>query len=246
MKDFQKLGGVAALIEAATFIVGFVLYFTLLSAAQYGSLSLDPVRHVRFLAEHQTLMYAWNLIIYVLFGVVLVVLALALNERLKVGSPLMAQTATAFGLIWAGLVIASGMVANVGASMVIRLLATDPERAGSLWSSLSLVVNGLGGGNEIVGGLWVLPVSVAALRSGGLPRSLGWFGVVVGLGGILTVVPALGELGAVFGLGGIAWFVWLGILMLRGDRGEHRAVADTPRLHTRLEGMATGAVSRSG
>jgi hypothetical protein len=33
----------------------------------------------------------------------------------------MAQTATAFGLIWAGLVMATGMVANVGIGRVVEL-----------------------------------------------------------------------------------------------------------------------------
>ena len=68
------------------------------------------------------------------------------------------------------------------------------------WRS-ALCDDGLGGGNEIVGGLWVLLVSWAALRAGGLPRALNYLGLVIGVAGILTVVPALGELGAIFGLG---------------------------------------------
>ncbi len=218
MNDLQKVGGVAALIAAATFMVGFVLYFTLLASADYGSLDVDPVQNVTFLAENQAIMYAWNLIIYVAFGVFLVVLALALHERLKAGSPAMAQTATAFGLIWAGLVIASGMVANIGAGIVVDIYGNDPAQAASVWLALNFVVEGLGGGNEIVGGLWVLLASSAALRTGGLPRVLNYLGVVIGVAGILTVVPALGELGgAIFGLGSIAWFLWLGIVMLRGS-----------------------------
>ena len=71
MSKIQKLGGIAALVEAGTFIVGFVLYFTVLAAADYGSLDVDPLQHARFLADHQAIMYAWNLIIYVLFGVCL-------------------------------------------------------------------------------------------------------------------------------------------------------------------------------
>ena len=217
MNDLQKVGGVAALIEAATFVVGFALYATLLASADYGSLDIDPVQNVAFLADNQATMYTWNLIIYVVFGVFLVVLALALHERLKAGSPAMAQTATAFGLIWAGLVIASGMVANVGAGIVVDIYGGDPAQAASVWLALNFVVEGLGGGNEIVGGLWVLLVSSAALRAGGLPRALNYLGVVVSVAGLLTVVPALGELGgAIFGLGSIAWFVWLGIVMLRG------------------------------
>jgi hypothetical protein len=80
---------------------------------------------------------------------------------------------------------------------------------------------GLGGGNEIVGGVWVLLVGWAALRAGELPRALNYLGVVIGVSGILTVVPvsrvlgAVEMLGLVFGLGFIVWFVWLGIIMLR-------------------------------
>jgi len=65
----------------------------------------------------------------VVFGVVLVVLALALNARLKDGSPAIVQTATAFGLIWAGLVIASGMIANIGNSTVVELYSENQDQA---------------------------------------------------------------------------------------------------------------------
>jgi hypothetical protein len=220
---FQKMGGVAALIEAATFVVGFALFFTVLASANYGSLDVDPAQHAAFLAQNQAVMYAWNLIIYVVFGIFLVVLSLALHERLEAGSPALMQTATAFGLIWAGLVIASGMVANIGAAVIADLYARDPAQAASTWLSLHFVVDGLGGGNEIVGGLWVFLVSWAALRSGGLPKMLNYIGIVVGLAGMITVIPALGELGAIFGLGTIIWFAWLGIVMLRrSPTGEAR------------------------
>ena len=106
MNDLQKMGGVAALIEAATYVVGLVLFAAVL--APYTIEDPDPGESVAFLADNQAIMYIWNLIIYVVNGVFLVVLALALHERLKVGSPAIVQTATAFGLIWAGLVVASG------------------------------------------------------------------------------------------------------------------------------------------
>ncbi len=76
----------------------------------------------------------------------------------------------------------------------------------------------MGGGIEVVGSLWVLLVSWAALQAGGLPRALNYLGMVLGASGLLTVVPALEVLGAVFGLGLIVWFAWLGIVMLRGSR----------------------------
>lgn len=215
MNDLQKMGGVAALIEAATFVVGFGLLVTVL--APTVAVDVDPGQSVAFLADNQAIMYVWNLIIYVVFGVFLVVLAQALYERLKAVSPAMVQTATAFGLIWAGLVIASGMVANIGLGTVVDLYGKDPAQAESVWLALDAVQNGLGGGNEIVGGIWVLLVSLAALRGGGLPRALNYLGVVIGVAGIITLVPALEMIGAIFGLGLIVWFVWLGIVMLRSN-----------------------------
>lgn len=107
MENLQKLGAFAALTEAATFVLGFYVYFTLLAPANYGSALLDTAQHVAFLVENQTLMYTWNLIIYVLFGIMLIVLTLSLNERLKEISPVIMPLGTAFGLIWAGLVLAT-------------------------------------------------------------------------------------------------------------------------------------------
>lgn len=211
MNDFQKFGGAAALIEAAAYVVGFLLYFTLLDSSDY----VGPVQNVAFLVDHEAILYIGNQFIYVVFGIFLVVLALALNERLKPGSPAMMQTATAFGLIWAGLVVASGMVFNIGMDTVIDLYDEDPAHAATVWLAIGAVQEGLGGGNEIVGGLWVLLLSSAAIQVGGLQRSLNYLGVVIGVAGILTVVPALDVLTAVFGLGQILWFAWLGIVMLR-------------------------------
>ena len=215
MNNLQKMGGIAALIEAAAYVIGIALFVTLL--APYGAGDVEPVQKVAFLVDNQAIMYIWNLIIYVVFGVCLVVLALALYERLRAGSPAVMQTATAFGLIWAGLVIASGMVFNIGClGTVVDLYVQDPAQAASVWLAIASVQDGLGGGVEIVGGLWTLLLSWAALRAGGLPKALNYLGLVIGVAGLATVVPALGELGAVFGLLQIVWFVWLGIVMLRG------------------------------
>lgn len=215
MSRLQKLGGFSALGAAGTFVIGFALYFSLLMPARYGSLKVDAVQHAAFLVEHRGTMVAWNLIIYVVFGLLLVVLALALHERLKAGVPDLMRTATAFGLIWATLVIASGMIANIGTGVIVELYGKDPAQAALVWLSMAVVVNGLGGGNEIVGALWLLLVSLAALRSKRLPTTLGWFGVAVSVAGLLTTVPPLKELGSAFGMGLIAWFVWVGFALLR-------------------------------
>ena len=218
VNTFQKIGGIAALVEACIFIIGFILYFTLLASAQYGSLSIDPLRNVKFLVEHKAIMHTWNFTIYVVFGIFLVVLTLALHERLKKAVPVTMQIATAFGLIWAVLVIASGLVANVGATAVVTIYEKDPAQAISVWLALQFVVNGLGGGNEIIGGLWVLLISLAGLNGQTISRPLNVLGLIVGAAGVVTAIPALSEVGSIFGLGLILWFAWVGIVMLRTAR----------------------------
>lgn len=110
---------------------------------------------------------------------------------------------------------ASGMLANVSAEAVLQLQKTYPARAAQMWQTTAVLVNGLGGGNEIVGGLWLWRVSIAGLRAPQLPRLLGFLGLAVGTASVVTSVPALAELGAVFGVGLIAWFAWMGVVLLR-------------------------------
>lgn len=223
MSGLQKAGGVAALIMAATFVVGLAVFGGVLTPAGYFEAGVDPGRKVAILAENQAVVSMSYLVAFVVFGIFLVVLALALYDRLKAGAPAMAQVGSAFGLIWAGLVIASGMVANIGIATVVELYRDDPGQAGSVWMAIESVQLGLGGGNEIAGGLWVLLIAWAALRADQLSRALNYLGLAIGASGLLTVVPALEvvpaveALGLVFGLGLIVWFVWLGIVMLRGS-----------------------------
>jgi uncharacterized membrane protein len=232
MNDTQKIGGIAALIEATTFVVGIAMFATVLS--DYAVEDPDPGESVAFLIDNQATLYIWYLITLIVFGVALVVLSLVLYERLRAGSPALARIATAFGLIWAGLVIAAGMIAGIGVGTVADLVDDDPAQAESVWSALDSVQNGLGGGNEIIGGIWVLLVSWAALRSGALPRPLNYLGVVGGVAGLVTIVPALEAVGLIFGLGLIVWFVWVGIVLLGGSREDDRQVdtAGTTRAPT--------------
>lgn len=82
----------------------------------------------------------------------MVVLALTLHERLKVSSPAIMQMATVFGLFWALVVIASGMIFITGMNSVVALHGTDPTQAATVWLAVDAVFEGIGGGVELLGG----------------------------------------------------------------------------------------------
>src|SRR3990172_39037 len=211
MKTLQKFGGFAALYLAVAYLIGMVIFLVVLD---YPSIT-DPAQKVALLVEMQMVTFSTNLLMYVFFGVFLIVLSLALYDRLKSGAPAIMQVATAIGIIWAGSLIASGMVSNAGIAPVVALYAKDPAQAALTWQGIESVAFGLGNGNgEILGGLLTLLVSLAALRTGGLPKGLNILGLLVGAVGIITIIPVLNDLTGVFGLGQIIWFVWLGIILL--------------------------------
>lgn len=208
----QKLGGIAALYMAAAYLVAMPYFLVLV---KYPNVT-DSAEKVALLVSHHASMQVMYLITYVVFGVVLAVLVLALHARLKAESPMLSQTASIAGLIWAVMLVASGMIFNAGMSAVVALHGTSPAQAVAAWQTLEPIAQGLGGaGGELLGGLWVLLVSTAALRSGGLPTALTWLGVAIGIAGLASVVPALKSAAYAFGLLQIVWFVWLGIVMLR-------------------------------
>jgi hypothetical protein len=212
MKTLQKVGGLSALYLAVAYVIGIALFLVVLD---YPSIT-DPAQKVALVVEKQMVMYVTNLVMYILFGVLLAVLTLALYDRLKAGAPALMQVAAIMGIIWAGSLIASGMVSNAGLTPVAALYATDPAQAAMSWLSIETVANGIGNGNgEILGGLLTLLVSWAALRAGGLPKALNFLGLLVGTVGILSIAPGLTDLTGLFGIAQIIWFVWLGIILLR-------------------------------
>lgn len=211
--NLQKAGGLASLFEALAYLVGFGVMATLLNPGPTDGWS--AAQKLAFALERKALFQAWSLFIYVAFGVALVVLAVSLHERLKVHAHDLIGIATPFGLIWAGLVIASGMVAIVGLEMVATIHARDVAHATYTWSAVAAIQNGLGGGVELVGGVWVLLISAASYQAPGFPKALGYLGIVVGVAGILTVVPTLKDLAIVFGISQILWFAWIGVVLLR-------------------------------
>jgi len=179
--------------------------------------NIEPDKRIYLLSAYTSLHYFINLILYILFGFSLVLFSIP--ENLKEGNMLLVKASVIIGIIWAGLLIASGMVANAGIAPTITLLSQDTENAKLFWSNIETVSNGLGGANgEVVGGVFTILVGLSAWQNIYFNTFLNYFGLMVGTLGIASTFPDLNSLTSIFGVTQAAWFIWLGITFLRKSK----------------------------
>jgi hypothetical protein len=217
MKTLQKFGGISALVCAGTYILALGLLTTVLTPMADGSLPFD--QFIAFFLPHQGLIFVWHFSMYLVNGTFLVLLTLALYQRLSADAPALALVAACFGLLWTGLVFASGFISVYGWEVIGSLAATDPAQSATLRLVVDTITIGLDHSDRFLGGLWVLLTSWAALRTRQLSRPLNFLGFAIGSAGIVSsLAPALNELGYAFGVGIIVWWTWLGVVLLRSQQ----------------------------
>jgi hypothetical protein len=212
----QIIGGISGIIEASLYIFGFTILFSILQPTMDETKTgLDKLK---FIIDNKSIYQTWILFIYVLFGIVLVPLTVAINENFKEQTTIWTKITPVFGFIWSGLVIASGMIGVIGIDSVTAIYNSDSNSALTSWKIIEAIQNGLGGGVEIIGGLWVFLISMTSIKQSAFNKFLNYFGLIVGSAGILTIIPSLKDLGTVFGLTQIVWFLWIGIVMIKNGR----------------------------
>lgn len=210
-KTFQNLGGICSISLGLIYMIAFIVYGGIL---EYPKAGATDIERLQFLSDNYIMLSTINLISYVLFGILLAVLVVSIHQKIKDDLPNLSILASIFGIIWVGLVIASGMITNIGLTSVIEIGTEAPQKAISIWKSVSIVSEGLGGGNEIVGGIWVLLLSIATFKYSFFSKLLNLLGLFVAIAGILTILP-LDIFKEIFGVSQIFWFIWIGIAMLR-------------------------------
>jgi len=99
MKLERRSGAVAAISQALCYVVGFALLATAMNPGDTEGWT--QVQKLEFILDRESLFAFWTIVIYVVFGVALVVLAVVLHRLLQPLTPLLASIGTPFGLLWA-------------------------------------------------------------------------------------------------------------------------------------------------
>lgn len=212
MKQLSTWGGFSAFYNALAYIIAILFFLVIFD---YPNLT-EPHHKLQLFTEKQGLVYILYLISYVFFGFSMVILNFSLKEKLTPETPNLITLATIYGYMWAGLLIASGLIMNYGISTVVTIADHDINKAITIWLAIESVALGLSSSNgEIIGGIWTFLVSFSMYQSKSFPNYLSYLGYVIAGFGLISAVPGLHDLTGIFGLLQIIWFIGLGVFLVK-------------------------------
>ncbi len=217
MKPLQKAGGIAAIVKAGSDVGLFAFLLVLVPALGLKLEDFqDPAKGMAAVAAHPVLSYAYGAIALAFFATMLI-LSLALYDRLRGAAPALVACATAAGLISATLYLMSAMLEFIVTPQLIHAYGQNPGQAVPGWIVAGAVEDSALFAALLAFGVFLLLNSWAALPSGALPRPLAYYGI--GFGAVAVVlailnplVPPLGFLPPALG---IVWGAWLGVVLLK-------------------------------
>ncbi|EGM77134.1 hypothetical protein Rhein_2762 [Rheinheimera sp. A13L] len=212
----QRCGGLASIGMALCYFTVALIFFVVLSQPEQA----EPLQKIQYIDQHQFLVAAGYAIGYLLFGFLLAVMVIAIPQQLPKPRSALVQVSGLFGKVWVVLMMASGMIALLGLHRSIHLIDTDPMLSVTLFHVMGLLTNALGGGIELVGGLWILLFSLAGLQQQPQRAKLHGLGLLTGSFAILTVFHTQPYLKEAFGLSQLVWQLWFGVVLLRQSQQE--------------------------
>jgi Domain of unknown function (DUF4386) len=208
-----RMTGLLYLGLAVTGALGFLLVRPQLFAAD------DPRATLANLVEHESLARA-GVALELLIVVTQALAAVWFYRLFRTAAPLAASGIAAFGLVNAvAILVSAALLATAGA------LALDPVGDAAATVQLLYLVSGnLWGVGGLFFGLWLIPMGWCVLRSGWMPRALGWILVGGGIGYLLSAfvrylapdAPVVADALALPATVGEVWMV--GYLLVRGVR----------------------------
>lgn len=204
MKSRMQPGGVAAIVCALCYIIGFTMILLVMP-----DINTDSEQRLQAILGQPRLIQSWYFIIFVVFGIALLLLNRSLYQPVAEQAAQLPLIGALIGYIWAAYVFAIGFIS------VFTIEYLQHQSAGQtakVWPAIFAIQTGLGDGVEWIGGIWMVFINLSLYRYRLVPRLLSVLGSLTGVIGLLTLYPPLALAGGVFGLAQIGWFCWLGCL----------------------------------
>lgn len=201
MTLLKKLAVISAVYGGLSYIGGIFVYLQLL---KYDS-ATSPSEQLAIISSNPVLVHITTLHIYVMFSFGIIVLATYLYLKLKDQQPILGLLGLVTGVIWATILIASGSI-SMGITTLL-MNGTSASELVSVWQAVDIVSNALGGGNELIGGVFTGLLSLAMYKAHYSSLATSVLGAVVFIGGTISALPYLADIGiGIFVISQILWF----------------------------------------
>jgi hypothetical protein len=211
--DTRRIGALAAFVLAVSPVLAIAAS---LAATAAGERS-DLVNGLAFMIKQPVFIDVEGAV-SVLIGASLIVLALALHERLQRAAPFAVRIGTAAGVIGSALFITAGVASLDVPTRMATLEAQNHEAAVAAFAAFRIVGGFMFTAGLVMFGAFALIDSVISARARQLPRPLSYMGMLLGIASIVGAIGVLaGPLGIVSLVLVLVWPVWLGIAMLRSE-----------------------------
>ncbi len=208
MRNLQKAGGAASLLNASIAIANIVVVFGVLGAAVAAS----PARVAGIVTTQPAPLLLLEFF-KILSALAALITVLAVHQRLHRNASQWVKRATIAGVISAILLFTAGIVGAIAIALAHRSDGAGQSAGVSWYLTLNATINGLGLAAVFANGIWYLLVSLAAISMGWLPRILCYLGVPLGVASMMAfVLPPVALLVLLLGL---VWAIWLGVFLLR-------------------------------
>jgi len=213
--SLQVAGGIAALLEGLALIASSVFILGVAPAiGMKDSYWHEPSKAVPVIAAHQAFFVAAALFA-ALTALIVFPVVTALHDRLRPLSPGLITTATVLGVFGTATEALNQLVTNAEVHVIGTFSRAFAEQA---MPGSQIAYDATLGGAGLGLGVWTLLLSWVVIRKGGLPRWLGYFGVLVGITDFLALIgPPIGEVVS------IPWFIAVGIVLMRAPAAVARS-----------------------
>jgi hypothetical protein len=210
----KRAGGIASLVLGVLFLALTAILMALPSIG-LGPGTLDvPATGIPFI-ETSLLPTAISLLYLGMAGVI-VLLALALVDRLKDVSPALMPIVSVAGTAAGILFLGYAMIDLVGHPATVSAYHADPAIGGSVYVALRAVGHALSAGALFATGTAIGLSGWSAWRSKRLPVALAWVLILAGGACVLSFIVL--PLGLLALLMAPVWSIWLGIVLLQKPR----------------------------
>jgi hypothetical protein len=201
----QKLGGYASIVFVLVSIVRFSLDIQMFR----GFTGLDSYDPAKMMAAYQAspILFWTFYVLGMLNGILVILVALALQERMQSKAPNLTRLVVIAASIYAALLL-TNQIGGVFRNVVVAATKDD-----SAYRAFLLLHGCLGRAASNAWGWGLLLIGWAALRTRALPRILGYIILVYGIVGIMRFATT--QLTYVYALLSLVSMGWLGIVLLR-------------------------------